>query len=213
MILAPCETLLTDETLTEDQKRQIELVGRKAGEMSRTISALLFLSRADQGRQALQKEWLNVSELTQMVCEEEQFLAEESGSGARVICETEPDLHAWVDETFYIRMLSNLVSNGIFYGKKDGYVKVTVRAENGQILGQVEDDGIGIPEEALPHIWERFYRVDASRTGGHSGLGLPMVKWIAEAHSGTLSVSSELGKGSVFSFSFPIKDSGIERGL
>lgn len=206
VILAQCEAMLTDESLTEVQKAQIELVEKKAREMSQTISALLFLSRADQGRQALQREWLNVSELTQMVCEEEQLLADESGSGVRIICETEPELYAWVDETFYIRMLSNLVSNGVFYGKEKGYVKVTLKSEDGQILGRVEDDGIGIPKEALPRIWERFYRVDSARTGGHSGLGLPMVKWIAQAHGGDIGVSSQPGKGSCFSFAFPVQD-------
>ena len=68
----------------------------------------------------------------------------------------------------------------------------------------VEDDGIGIPRESLPHIWERFYRVDVSRSdSSHSGLGLAMVRWIVRAHGGTIQAESQVGKGSRFLFTLP----------
>ena len=75
----------------------------------------------------------------------------------------------------------------------------------------VKDDGIGIPPDALPHIWERFYQVDPSRNSESSGLGLSMVKWIVEAHHGQISVESELGQGTEFICVFPALPQGNSR--
>ena len=172
--------------------------------MAQMISHLLQLSRADQGRQKLQTERINVSELTEMVVEEQQMIAEEKG--IRVTGRIEPGLYAEVDETFYIRMLVNLVSNSIAYGKQGGSVEVELWKRDGELEGTVKDDGIGISAKALPHIWERFYREDASRTdGSHSGLGLSMVQWIVRAHHGRIEVESESEKGTLFTFHLPLK--------
>ena len=202
VLLAQCDALLQDETLTPQQYSQVQLLEKKARDMAQMISHLLLLSRADQGRQKLQLERLNLSELTELVAEEQQILAEER----RITIETkiEPDIYGFVDETFYIRMLVNLISNAIYYGNEGGHIFLSLTLHNHFIEGSVEDDGIGIAPDQLPHIWERFYRADTSRTdGSHSGLGLSMVKWIVEAHGGTISAESSLGKGSTFTFLFP----------
>ena len=208
VILAQCGACLEDETLSPQQREQIMVIEKKAGDMAEMISHLLFLSRADQGRQPLHKEWLNLSELTQMAAEEQQFLADDAGRGLQIHCEIQPDIHAMADETFYIRMLVNLISNAVAYSNEKGNIYVSLSSSGGWVNGAVKDEGIGISEEDLPHIWERFYRADASRTnraqGSHSGLGLSMVKWIAEAHGGRVSVTSVPGKGSTFTFSMPV---------
>ena len=207
VILAQCSACLADETLTSHQREQILVIEKKARDMSDIISHLLFLSRAEQGRQPLQKEYLNLSELTAMAAEEQKFLAEEDGRGVKVECQIEPDVYAWADETFYIRMLINLISNAVTYSRKNGHVIVSLKCSGGSITGCVEDDGIGIGAGDLPHIWERFYRADGSRTrqkaGNHSGLGLSMVKWIAEAHGGYVKAESRIGEGSRFTFVLP----------
>ena len=74
---------------------------------------------------------------------------------------------------------------------------------NNKIIGKISDNGIGISEENIEKIWKRFFQADPSRTGENAGLGLSMVKWIVEAHKGTISVESELGKGSIFTFELP----------
>lgn len=204
VILAQCGACLVDESLTPEQREQILLIQKKAEEMSAMISQLLFLSRADQGRQPIQRERLNLSELTYMVAEEQQFLAEDQGASAKIHCSTEPDIYADVDETLYIRMVSNLISNAVYYSGENAEITVELRCSDGTVTGSVRDNGIGISEEDLAHIWERFYRADNSRSeGGRSGLGLPMVKWIAEAHGGTVTAHSRLGAGSTFVFEFP----------
>lgn len=200
--LAQCEASLNRTDLSEEQRKEILLIRKKAGEMSQMISQLLLLSRADQGRQQLNKEEINISELTEIIVEEQKMLAQRRK--IEVHTEIEPDITGYLDESFYIRMLDNLISNAVSYGKEGGNIKVTLHQIPSGVQGTVEDDGIGISRDDQVHIWERFYRVDASRTGkeegSHSGLGLSMVKWIAQAHVGNVRVESELGKGSCFTF-------------
>lgn len=204
VILAQCDAMLADDTLPEAQREQISLIRRKARRMSDMINQLLFLSRADQGRQVIHRERINLSELTAMIIEDQQMLADAEGKGIRIQEKAGPDIFADVDETLYIRLLVNLISNAVRYSRERGVVEVTVEKCDGEIRGSVRDFGTGISAEALPHIWERFYRADSARTQeSHSGLGLSMVKWISQAHGGDVSVESVEGEGSVFSFHFP----------
>ena len=172
MILAQCGALLEDETLTDRQKEQIDLIRKKASGMAEMISELLFLSRADEGRQTLHKERLNLSELTEMAVEEQKLLAEEKGLCRTFELQIAPEVYARADESYYIRLLVNLLENAVYYGKENGVV--------------------------------RFYRADSARsTDSHSGLGLSMVKWIVEAHGGTIRAESRLGEGTRFIFEIP----------
>ena len=139
---------------------------------------------------------------TEKVTRLEQMIAEEKEITVRT--EITPDIYAQVDESFYIRMVVNLVSNAVFYGREGGIVKISLQVKEENVVGIVEDNGIGISVHDMEHIWERFYRADTSRTdGSHSGLGLSMVKWIAEAHGGRVSVESREGEGSRFTFYIP----------
>lgn len=204
VILAQCGAMMRDPSLSEENQAGIRLIERKAKGMADMISQLLFLSRADQGRQLLNKEVIDLSGLTEMTVEEGQMLADSQGRGIRIEAEIQPEIEAWADETFYIRMLVNLISNAVRYSRDNGVVEVSLDKKGEDVVGTVRDYGIGIAETGLPHIWERFYRADSSRTeGDHSGLGLSMVKWIAEAHGGSVSVESREGEGSVFTFRIP----------
>ena len=207
VILAQCDAMLSDESLTEEQRSQLALIRRKAAGMSDMISQLLFLSRADQGRQPIHRERLDLSELTEMIIEEQQMLADGSGRGIRIESRISPGVEADADETLYIRMVSNLLSNAVRYSHDGGKVEVILEERDGEVRGRVKDHGVGIAAEDLPRIWERFYRADSSRTEtSHSGLGLSMVRWIAHAHGGDVSVTSEAGKGSEFAFYFPARE-------
>ena len=151
-----------------------------------------------------QVERLNLSELTEMAVEEQKLHAEEKGLCRTFELQIAPEVYAWADESYYIRLLVNLLENAVYYGKENGMVKVTLSKNGKMIEGIVEDNGIGISEEDLVHIWERFYRADPARsTDSHSGLGLSMVKWIVEAHGGTIRAESRLGEGTRFIFEIP----------
>ena len=100
------------------------------------------------------------------------------------------------------RLVQNLVENAFKYTAEGGTVRVGLHTSGGRLTLSVSDTGIGIDKKDLPHIWERFWQADSSRgVDRGSGLGLAMVKQIAEAHGGKLSVESKPGEGSTFSYS------------
>ena len=203
VILLQSEELLSDPSLSEPQREQLEAIRKKAGDMSAMISQLLLLSRADQGRQVLQKEPLDISELTMMTAEEQQLLADEKHIS--IVTDIEPGIVLPADESFFIRLLVNLISNSIAYGREGGTTKVSLHREEQEAVLAVADDGVGIDGKDLPRIWDRFYRADASRgDSSHSGLGLSIVKWIAKEHGGEVAVESEKGRGSTFTCRFPL---------
>lgn len=205
VILSQCEYLLEETGISGEERAAVEAVQRKARSMSKMIFQLLFLSRADQSRQAVHRELLDLSLLTEMAAEEQEEPAAEKK--IRIEKDIQEGVEGYVDETLFIRLWMNLIGNAISYGREGGWLKVGLREKDGTVQGCVEDNGIGIAKDQLPHIWERFYQADASRSGKEntgSGLGLPMVKWIVQAHGGEISVESEPGKGTCFRFSFPL---------
>ena len=121
------------------------------------------------------------------------------------------DVNLTGDETLIMRMILNLLTNGIKYSKnsntdeEDRWVSLRLKEKNNRIIIDVEDNGIGIKEEELENIFHRFYKVDKSRAGEDDsfGLGLSMVRWIAQAHGGIVSVQSSFGKGSRFTVELP----------
>ena len=122
--------------------------------------------------------------------------------------EIEENIFIKADQTLIMRMVINLITNAITYGKQGGWVKIRLYEEGTNVVGQIIDNGIGIAEQDQSKIWNRFYRVNTARTASakdNTGLGLSMVKWIAEKHGGTVAVESKLGEGSVFTFTLPIK--------
>ena len=120
-----------------------------------------------------------------------------------------PSLIILGDKVYLEKMLANLIKNSIVYGNKNGHTEILAEESKGFIIISVTDDGIGISKEDLPHVFERFYRADKSHSSdGNSigiGLGLSIVKWVAEAHGGKVSAKNIKNKGSVFSVSLPIK--------
>ena len=108
------------------------------------------------------------------------------------------------DRELLKELLENLVQNAIRYNREGGFVQVTAKEEAGHAQWTVEDNGIGIPEDAKDRVFERFYRVDKSRsreTGG-TGLGLAIVKHIAQIHNATVTLDSALGKGTKITVTF-----------
>ena len=202
VILSQCEYASQEGTPPEELRGCIGVIGGQARKMSALISQLLTLARADNGKQKLHCELINLSELAQIIAEEQSVPAEEKGITLQT--DIRPDILMRADETMMMRLFINLISNSITYGKPGGHTRIALSADEKEITGSVADDGIGIPAEHLDKIWQRFYQVDPSRTSGSgSGLGLPMVRWIVEAHGGQIGVSSRPGEGSVFTFRFP----------
>ncbi|MGI6017196.1 MAG: sensor histidine kinase [Marvinbryantia sp.] len=200
-----CENLLFEETLSESVRKDILLLQKKVAGLSRMVSQLLIISRADRGQAKIELEHLNLSELAVLACEEVRDIA--SSKNISVLTNIEPDLFISGDETLLIRFFLNLLKNAVSYGNSNGQIRVTLKksaADSGQITGSISDNGIGISTSDLPHIWERFFQADPSRSETESsGLGLSMVAWIIKEHHGEITVKSTLGKGTTFTFFFP----------
>ena len=204
VILSQCEYASQEGIPAEELRGSLGVIGNQARKMSALISQLLMLARADSGKQKLQYELVNLSELAEIIAEEQSSAAEEK----HITLETDiqPEILMRADETMMMRLFINLISNSITYGKQGGHTLISLSADDEGISGLVQDDGIGIPADKLDKIWQRFYQVDPARTSGNgsgSGLGLSMVKWIVQAHGGRIEVSSRLGEGTRFTFHFP----------
>lgn len=210
VILVQSEACLEDWRLPERKRWQMEVIHRRAQNISDLLFELLFLARAEQGSQPIEKVKTNLSDLTQLVAQEQQVLWEKNDSTVQIECEIEPELYAEVDRTCYMRMMMCLLANAADYSREYGTVTVSLKQDGEWLSCNIADEGIGIAEKDLPHIWDRFYRGDTSKTGdSHYGLGLSMVKWIAEVHGGHVKADSILGVGSVFTVEFPAQAAGV----
>jgi two-component system phosphate regulon sensor histidine kinase PhoR len=136
------------------------------------------------------------------VFEMEQRLSNERKISLMFTDKPDKPLMVRADRKRIIEVLTNLVVNGIKYGKKNGFIKVGFYDFDDKIMIEVSDNGIGIEKKDLPRIFERFFRVDKSRSReqGGTGLGLSIVKHIIEAHNQTINVQSELNEGTTFTF-------------
>lgn len=203
VIIAQCEYALKENTSDEEKQTALEVSLKQAQKMSGLVAQLLTLARADRGAGKLVLEEINLSELLDIVCMEQELIAEKKR--ITILREIEPDLISIVDQTLMMRLFINLLSNSIQYGIEGGTTRVSLSAKEDHIILTVEDNGIGIASEHLPRIWDRFYQVHSSRSSDSLGLGLSMVKWITEAHNGMIEVTSELEKGTVFTLTLPYR--------
>lgn len=205
VIIAQAECGLQSHDL-ESKQQALQGVLQQAGKMSKLVNQLLQLSRADRHKESLHLEEFDLSELTEMVAEEAQGLAE--SKAVTLTAEIEPGILVKADQTLMMRIWLNLLTNAVKYGRQQGQIWLTLKSDGKNAVGTVRDDGIGISAAELPKIWKRFYRVNTARSSGDdsgTGLGLAMVKWMVESHGGTVSAVSTLGAGSTFSFTIPLR--------
>jgi two-component system phosphate regulon sensor histidine kinase PhoR len=210
------ETLLDARTGDEaTRRRHLELMHEQAQRMSRLVEDLLTLSRLESRESPIQEDVVDVRQLVREVGDEARAL---SNGRHRVEVEAPPAFVRGSRDELR-SAFGNLVSNAIRYTPEGGHITVRWREYDGEGRFEVEDTGIGIAAEHLSRLTERFYRVDKSRsreTGG-TGLGLAIVKHVLLRHDGRLDVSSELGKGSLFSAVIPanrliaVVDHGLAR--
>jgi signal transduction histidine kinase len=202
----------------EDYERALRVIQSENEFMTGLVNNLLTLARMDAGQAMLKPDRVDLGDLGLEVIERLETLAHEKGVELQAGDLPETAIHG--DRQYLFQMLSNLVENAIKYSRpEDGRVCVEtgVRENGAGPVGwvKVEDNGPGIPSEAIPHLFDRFYRVDTARSHnpedlagssemGGSGLGLAIVDWIVRAHGGSIKVSSQVGQGSAFEVELPI---------
>lgn len=197
VILSQGEYLL-DIVENEKEKELAQNVVDKAKQVSKLITRLLLLARIDQKRQKFNKEKVDLSVLVDIAVSGVQELAEQKE--VMLLSDIPEGTIVDADEALLLSAITNLISNGIKYGNKSGYVSVSAAKNGDKTEIIVADNGVGISEEYIDKIWTRFYRVDDARNDeyGSSGLGLSMVKSIIELHGGEIFVRSTLGEGTEF---------------
>jgi two-component system heavy metal sensor histidine kinase CusS len=204
LIRATAELTLRRERSVETYREALRHIINDSDRTARLIEDLLSLARADAGLPALPLDRLELMPLVREVCEQGQILAE---ARQLEISAEAPEQPVFVDanDPALRRLLLLLVDNAVKYTPAGGRITVSVGMEPSGATVTVRDTGIGIPDSALPHVFERFYRVDESRNreGGGAGLGLAIAQWIAQRHNASLEAESVMGQGSAFRVRFP----------
>jgi two-component system, OmpR family, sensor kinase len=203
VIRGEAEVALGKERSPSEYRESLAVIHEESRRLSRLVEDLLNLARADAGRVQLHVEQLYLNDLVAECCR-----SMESQAAARNIqlqCGAREDVAVQGDEELLRRMVLNLLDNAIRYTPPGGRVSASVETQDGEVQVRVADTGVGIAPEAAARVFERFYRVDQARSRQKSGaapacfgLGLSIVKWIAESHHGTVELTSQPGSGSTF---------------
>ena len=194
------------EGAMKDKKVRSKYLNRTAKGVDRIISIvkdLDLITQFESGIKTVDKSNFNIYELIDNVYDLMEFESEKNNTKLRIRNEINNSVLVYADKERILQVLTNLVVNSIKYGKENGYTEIAVdEFDKDRIIVRVIDDGEGIEEEHLPRLFERFYRIDKtrSRKKGGSGLGLSIVKHIIEAHQEQIFVKSKVGIGTEFSF-------------
>jgi len=188
----------------ETLQQGLQVIEEESDRLSRVMNKLLFASRISSGTSSIKKEPVDIAALAGKVVRRLQALTSVHTFGIH-FDSAFPLVHA--DPELIEEVLTNLVENAVKYSPAGGRITISGSWSDAQVKITVSDEGVGIPEEEIQHIFERFHRVDngPARTVKGLGLGLYLCKMIVEAHGGTIEVSSQLGKGSQFTFTLPLQ--------
>jgi len=198
------EIALMQANSTEQYRRVLGSQLEEFEKLTRMINQLLILARAESGDVAIANEPVNISSMTQSLAEQLEPVA--ASKDVSISCNCDPEVILRGDAAWVERIILNLVDNAIKFTPPGGHVQIKVSRVDGDVILDLADDGIGITPEAVPHIFERFYRADPSRSNraDGAGLGLSLVKWAVDQHRGSIQVQSSLARGTRFIVRLPL---------
>lgn len=187
------EIALSKKIPSDEYRKIFEKYINEYEYLSKLIENLLFLARSDHGQLKLQKEMIDTQKEILNICDYYQALADEN----KIELSCKGDARLCVDLTLFKRAISNLISNSLKYTQPNGKIKIDIESLNKWIKISINDTGIGMTDEHIPRIFDRFYRIDPSRSSqsGGLGLGLAIVKSIIHLHNGKLNIESKLHLG------------------
>jgi heavy metal sensor kinase len=197
------ESLLHESNFQEGQAEQIGSILEEAERLTQIVEGLLTISRLDAGESKMSRDPVDLSDLAESTVEQMAPLAEDKSLA--LTCTAETGIMVEANEVRLKQVLVNLLDNAIKYTPEGGKIEVTISHDGSNAFLEVSDNGIGISTEALPHVFERFYRSEQpiARRASGTGLGLSMVQAIVESHRGRVTVESREGSGSVFRVQLP----------
>jgi heavy metal sensor kinase len=198
------EVALMEADSTEQYQRVLSSQLEEFEKLSRMINQLLTLARAESGEVAIAHEPVNLSNMARSLAEQLEPVA--ASKNVILSWNCDPDVTLSGDASWIERVILNLVDNAIKFTRPGGHVWMTLTTNRNDAILEVADDGVGIAPEAVPHIFERFYRADPSRANraDGAGLGLSLVKWAVDQHHGSVEVESTPGHGTQFVVKFPV---------
>ena len=202
VILTHAQNGLASEGLTEEPREAFEACQRAAQRMRRLLESLLELARIDAGQERMKHQPFDLAEVAREMVELVEPLARARSIAIHTDLSPTPTTG---DAVRIAQVITNLLTNAIEHNREGGDVRVSTGAAADAARFTVADNGPGIAAADLPHVFERFYRADAARSGAKSnaGLGLAISKAIVEAHGGTLRVASAEGSGASFTLHLP----------
>ena len=200
VIMAQCEYSMDENSSLDEYAESIQSIYSQGQKMTVLINQMLDIARLEMRPENYPKERVDLSALTDSICKDMALIKEK---GIAISSHIDAGLFISGNPGLLARAISNLISNAYRYGKDNGHIDVSLKKVEEQVVLTVSDDGIGIAEENIPKIFDRFYREDSSRTQNGTGLGLSITKEIVQFHGGTIEVKSLLGIGSTFTVIFP----------
>ncbi|MNI24950.1 Alkaline phosphatase synthesis sensor protein PhoR [compost metagenome] len=191
----------------ESQRKWLDHIMIENIRLTNLVNDLLTLSRADSSEHTLSKNSMLLG--TVLLEAIVPFESQAMSKGIDLLYDLEPEIYFWGDSNRLKQLIVILIDNALQYTNRSGRIHVHLMKKDKKVELTVSDTGVGIAEEHLDKIFDRFYRGDKARVrnGGGSGLGLAIAKWIVEEHNGFIRVKSILGEGSVFSVHLPIVES------
>ena len=200
-IEAICDGIINDSKQLDEYNHQILA---DSIHMQHLINDLIDLTKLQNLDFSIKEEIISLKDIINDVVRSMKQIS--SKKNIKINSVISPDIVIPADEILIMRLFINLITNAVNYGKENGYINIELFKFKDKIISKISDNGIGIAQENINKIWTRFYQVDSSRSSDSSGLGLSMVKWIVEAHKGSISVKSELNKGTSFTVELPLNN-------
>jgi two-component system heavy metal sensor histidine kinase CusS len=200
-MLGEAQVALTRDRSPKQYREVIESAAAECERLSAIIDNLLFLARTDAAEQQVNRSVFSGRAALEKIVAFYQALAEDRH--VAISCRGDADVFA--DPILFNRAISNLVDNALRFTSEGGEIRISIQASNNGSEVSVRDSGSGISPEHLPHVFDRFYRSDKSRSSAGTGLGLSLVKSIVDLHGGLVSIESEIGRGTAVILTFPHK--------
>jgi len=205
-IRSVAEYSLRNPGIDEESKEAFGEILEESEEAARLLEDMLLLARADAGHANLSFARLDLRDLIEEVCDKIRPLAEIKQQALVFTVRTGPAPISG-DRPILRRLLWTLLHNAVQYTPPNGWIEAAIEKHGADAIVTVRDNGPGIPENLLPRVFERFFRVDPARSeAGGTGLGLSIAKWIADVHYAQISVQSKVGEGTVFRIRFALSE-------
>ena len=202
-MLGEAQVALTRDRSAIEYREIIESTVAECERLSRIVDNLLFVARVDAAREPIARKRFDARAAAEKIADFYQTAADDHH--VTITCSGDGQIYA--DPDLFERAVGNLIDNALRFTAKHGSINVEVAKHKSDFEVAVHDNGSGISAEHLPHVFDRFYRAESSRTSDGAGLGLALVKSIVELHGGSATIGSELGRGTTVTLKFPAQPS------